>query len=106
MRTLVAHVGVTAENCRAAGHDRFDHFLWLERQSMLRPVVRAVTPKNVSQFQGWPRHGGGLALGFLNGFGAGAETWVQPVKRTMDLADQKRRDLGVASSGFNPGVAE
>jgi len=76
MRTLVAHVGVTAENSRAAGNDRVDHSLWLERQWMLRPVGGAVTPKNVSQFKGWPRHGGGLALGFLEGLGAGDETRI------------------------------
>ena len=73
---------------------------------MLRPVGGAVTPKNVSQFHDWPRHGGGLALGFLDWLGAGAETRIQPVERTLNLTDQKRRNLGVASGGLNPGMAE
>jgi hypothetical protein len=48
----------------------------------------------------------GLALDFLNWFSVGDKARIQPVERTLDLTDEKRRDSDIASGGFNPGMAE
>ena len=58
----------------------------------------AMLSKDVGQLQGWLGHAGplGCGLGFGFGFAAEALSGLQLIQGTLGLADELRRDGGVA----------
>src|ERR1035438_175689 len=102
MTALAAFVNMTALGCRAAGHDGVDGPALLARKRML--PRKTGLPKNVGQFNGWPGHGDGSALGLAPRLLA--ETRVESIERTLRLADQLRRNVRVACGGVDAAMAK
>jgi hypothetical protein len=102
MSALAAFVDMAAQSCRTAGCDGIQGPFLLARQGMLTRKIGA--SKNVGQFKSWPRHGEGSVFGFALSFLA--ETRVEIVERALGLADQERRDVGIARSGVDTAMAK
>ena len=84
---MAALFDVAAQDGGAAGFDSPHDAQRLERQGVRGAVGFAVLSKNVSQLDGWPRHGNyclglrfGLGTSASNGLGVPATTWA-PTRR-------------------------
>ena len=81
----------------------------MQGQVMRVPVDGAVLSKDVGQLQSWRGHAGplrGCGLGLGSGLAAEAHSGLQLVQRTLGLADELRRDGGIAGGGVDAAVAE
>jgi hypothetical protein len=80
----------------------------MQRTVMRLPVRGSVLSEDVGQLQGWLRHAGPLRRGpgFGFGFAAQALAGLQLIQRALGVANELRRDSGVAGGGVDAAVAQ